>query len=178
MICKKCDTVLLDNPDFCPICGNQTKPQKRRKNPLKLLIKISDLFAIAMNAVNIYLVVTAAHYATNLSYGLWFAKERMYVLYPALIPTDIIFCILYLILPILTSLSHYFLKKLQRKGMLLTIGATYAIVLCSALYPIITQSITGIQSPVLYFCMIQITLYFIFITAFSAYLIKSKRFIY
>jgi hypothetical protein len=130
-----------------------------------------------MNGINIYLLLSSAHYAKNLTNGLFYAKQVAYIQYPTLIPVDIIFGIFLLILPVITTLSHYWLKKKQNKGLFLTVAGTGAIAAWSILYPIVTYTVTSIRSPVIYFWMVVTTIYVIVTVAFSAYFLKRDLYI-
>ncbi len=178
MICNNCRSLLKDDPEICPICGACPDKIVRKKfNPYKFIVSVSDILALIMNGINIYLLLSSAHYAEHLANGLFYAKQVAYIRYPTLIPIDILFGICLLVLPIITTLSHYWLKKRQNKGLFLTIAGTGAITAWSILYPIATYTITDIRSPIIYFWMVQITLYIIITVAFSAYFLKHDLYV-
>ena len=178
MVCNHCHAWLEDDPEICPMCGKRPDEIVRKSFDLyQFIIKISDFLALIMNGINIYLLLSSAHYAKNLTNGLFYAKQVAYIQYPTLIPVDIIFGIFLLILPVITTLSHYWLKKKQNKGLFLTVAGTGAIAAWSILYPIVTYTVTGIRSPVIYFWMVVTTIYVIVTVAFSAYFLKRDLYV-
>ena len=179
MFCPNCRAKIPDEAEICPICSKSTdKPIRKRFNRLKFLIIFSDYFTLVANAINIVLLVTASHYAKNLEYGLFFARAISHNSHPDLMTADIIFGILFLILPIFSSLGHYYMKKLRRFGLIMATYASGAVALCTMLYPFTIFFLTGILSPVLPFMTVQIIVTSVVTVALFIYFWKRNSFIY
>lgn len=179
MFCPNCRAKIPDDAEICPICNKSTdKPVRKRFNRLKFLVIFSDYFTLVANAINIVLLITASHYAQNLEYGLFFTRIIRYNIDPAIITADIIFGILFLILPIFSSLGHYYMKKLRKFGLIMATCASGAVALCTMLYPFTLFFLTGILSPVLHFMIVQIIITSIVTVALFTYFWKRNSFIY
>ena len=76
MVCNHCHAWLEDDPEICPMCGKRPDEIVRKSFDLyQFIIKISDFLALIMNGINIYLLLSSAHYAKNLTNGLFYANK-------------------------------------------------------------------------------------------------------
>ena len=179
MFCPHCHADLYNDAESCPRCGLPTnKPVRKRFNLLKFLVVSSDHLTLVMNGLNIYLLVTGAHYVEHMEYGLMISHFISRAVHPAITATDIIFGILLLIIPIISSLGHYYMKRYRRFGFLMAAYSAAALTLWSILYPFVIFVITDIISPVLMFVIIQTLVYASISAVIFLYLHHTDRFIY
>lgn len=178
MTCKKCQTLLSDDTVVCPICG---MPTVRRKSKQRSLLGLSaigtDLLTLAMTLVHTYLLATAAHYATDLSQGLWYAKQVAYWFAPLLLWLDILFGILLLAFPILSVIARYQMSHSKKSGLILITVVHAALLVWSICYPLFSYLLTGLVSPVLTFCIWQIAIFSVASAIMLFYLWRSEQFV-
>ena len=179
MICRKCQNELPAGTHICPVCGMRMAPKVSwRIRLLRHSILATDILAIAMILINAYLLVTAAHYAVDLSHGLWYVQQGMYYLYPSLRIVDIAFGIFLMVFSVLSVMARYRMNQARRRGFVLMIVTHVCLLAWGVGYPLVTYAITGIISPLLTFCLIQNLLFAIVSAIITVYLGRSGRFVF
>lgn len=157
MVCKKCEAVIPDNALKCPACGTRTINMKISRGAKLLAFSAisADALSFLMGIINICVLISSAHYVTDLE-GFFFLKnQQMYLMYPALPKIDILFGILVLLLPFLSAFSRRKMKYFERSGLILITAVHIATLLWGILYLVLCRYITGIVSPITTFCIWQ-----------------------
>ena len=79
MYCKRCENEIPDNSVRCPACGFpiRTVRSKQHRRVVRTIIA-TDVLTIVMSIINAVLLVSGAHYATDLYNGGWFAVRMAY----------------------------------------------------------------------------------------------------
>ena len=178
MICRKCQNEIPDGTRICPVCGMRMVHKVSWKiRLLRHSILATDILATAMILINAYLLVTAAHYAVDLSNGLWFVQQGMYYLYPSLRTVDIAFGILLVAFSVSSVMARYWMNQARRSGFVLMIITHICLLAWGVGYPLVTYAITGIISPLFTFCLIQNVLFAMLSAIITVYLGRSGRFV-
>lgn len=143
----------------------------------KNAIGIFSLVALLMNVLNGFFLITASHYTVEYSYGILINKLLTYQIHPVMEAVDIVFGLLLIVIVLMVLFSSYRMIKIDERGYALMIYTDCAIVLWSVLYPWITHAITGILTPMLVFCIIQVLVFIAISVALTIYLLKENYFI-
>lgn len=179
MTCKRCQNMLPDNADACPVCGTSTGRSIRKKQrPMKYLILCFDFLALVMNLINAAVWVTAGHSNLHLHANLWYARQVQYQLRPELLVLDIIFAVFLIAIPVVSTMARFHLMKKRRSGVILMLVTHVALLAWSILYPALIHAITGVSSSLLGFLVGQVCVYFLFAGVSSVVILKSDSFIY
>lgn len=138
------------------------------------VVAIHSAAAHLMNLINLFLLATASHYTIDFTYGILLNKLLVYESHPWFEALDLLFALFLTGITACVIISQGYVKKDEEKGIYLAIGTDIAIVLWSILYPFLSLLITGIVSPMLTFCIIQILVYIAISIFTSVYFLKAS----
>lgn len=127
-----------------------------------------------MNIINAFLIVTGSHYTEDFTYGILLNKLLIYESHPWFELVEILFEVILLAITPLIIVSHGFIKKCDEKGIYMSVAADIAIVFWSVFYPLLCLALTGVVSPMLTFCVIQIAAYLVIAVASNLYFLKAN----
>ena len=179
MVCKKCEAVIPDNALKCPACGMRTINQKIRRSAKLLVFSAisADALSFLMGIINVCILISSAHYVTDLE-GFFFSKnQQMYIMYPDLPKLDILFGILVLLLPVLSMFARRKMKYYEKSALIFMTAVHIATLLWGILYLVLCRHITGIVSPVTTFCIWQAVVFAVLSASSLTHLWSSGMFV-
>lgn len=177
MNCRRCDAIIPDHATACPACGRPRTGTARRTTPVLTVIRFSDFLVFLAVVLNVVIVYTASHYCVSYEAGIFYEKTVMYYYFPILKLIDTVSIVFLFLCTALAAAAHYHMKHERRLGLILMLTLHALMLLWLIGYPVLIYLITGIVTYILYFTMVQTTLYFAFSAFFSLYLIRSNTFL-
>lgn len=176
VICKRCNNVVPDDSHQCPACGNVIKVIKSK--PLRMFlftITAADVLAVIMSFINAALLITAAHYATDLHNGIVYASRVAYFSNPLLAILDILYILILLPAPVVSAAARYKIRRANVSGLIMMTAIHFTLFVWSITYPLLSYFITNTVSPVLNFTIWQIAIFTLLSAPMLVYMWRSKR---
>ena len=179
MTCWRCTAKIPDGTEICPICGTVQKQKiSFRTSFFRWMLWACPLVSIIANTINLYFLITGAHYLLDLSEGILPGRYVMYTYYPALYWMDmVLLAFIWIVYGLIIATAICAQRKKSSAPILLLITNvmiflwTLSALFCSIL-------ITDLISPVLVLTVIGLILQMMWTTLSFLYLKKSNEFIY
>ena len=179
MYCKRCENEIPDNSVRCPACGFpiRTVRSKQHRRVGRTIIA-TDVLTIVMSIINVVLLVSGAHYATDLYNGGWFAVRMAFFAKPLVAVIDILYLLVLLPFPFVSVVARHKMQQARQTGLIMMTSLHAALLVWSVTYPLLIFFVTGAFSPVFTFFVWQISLFTLLSATSLVYLWHSERIIF
>ena len=179
MTCWRCKNDIPDGSKTCPICNSvQNRKLDFRTSLFFWMMWACPLVTIIANTVNLYFLITSAHYLTDLSYGILIGRFALYNYYPELYPMDIVLLIAVFAIYGLIVVTAFYAQRKKSSAPILLLITNIVIFLWSLSYLFFSLLITGIISPVLSIVVVQMVLQAAWTVFSFVYWQRSYVFVY
>lgn len=178
MICKKCESVVHDNEQICPVCGYPLIRLKLRKaKRLRFCLLLSPILNFILAAINIFVIMVAGHLPIHIGGDIFYNFSNAYILYPGLKAVNLTFSALHISFFLLAIYSLFHLQKSRQSGPILLAISHVLQLVSTLLYPVMLYAVDGISSPIWIFTASISIIYAVTATATTLYLFRSGKFI-
>ena len=177
--CPRCNQILPDDTEVCPICGTKNKRIFNKKTRfVKFLIHSFDALIIIMSLVNLGILLTCSHYCLVYDYGIFAIHIAYCTEYPLLILIETVFLIALIAFPILSVVARKKMMRRRKAGVYMMIALSAGLLLWTVAFPICTFLATFIISPVLPLVGAQIVIFNIIAVTLSVLILTNENMIY
>lgn len=179
MTCWRCKNDIPDGSKTCPICNSvQNRKLGFRTGLFFWMMWACPVVSIITNTINLFFLLTSAHYLTDLSYGIFTGRFVLYTYYPELYPMDIVLLIAVFVIYGLIVATAFCAQRKQSSAPVMLLITNIAILLWSLSYLFFSLLITGIISPMLIWTVVGMLLQGAWTAASFVFWQRSYVFVY
>ena len=179
MTCWKCTAKIPDGTAVCPICSAvQNRKVSFRVKFFRWMLWACPLVSIIANTVNLYLLITGAHYLTDLRFGILPGRFDIYTTFPSVYWMDMaLLATIWIIYGLIIAMAVCAQRQKSSAPVMLLI-TNIAIFLWSLSYLFFSILLTNIVSPVLAIVAVQMALQAAWTVFSCIYWYRSYVFVY